>query len=340
MKTSQNKRAAVVGIFIFLGLAIFIITILTLGGQRKTFKNSITIRTVFDDVQGLIKGNNVWFSGVKIGTIKRIAFTGTSQVEVDLNIEEKAIEYIRKNARAKISSESFIGSKIIEIIGGTPQAPAVEDGDLIAVEKTLGTEEMLGTFQANNKNLLEITTDFKTVSKRLSNGEGAIGKLLTDESLVRELSSVITSLKRASNNAERLTNTVASYTTQLNNKGSLAHELVNDTVVYARLKATSQQLDEISRSANDVFVDLKRTTTSLNNGVNNVNAPVGMLLNDTRAANDIKVILSNLNAGTQKLDENLEALQHNFLLRGFFRKKDKREAKELKDSLENMAKPH
>ncbi len=336
MKVAQTKRAAIVGVFIFLGIAILIVTILTLGGQKKTFRNSITVRAVFDDVQGLLKGNNVWFSGVKIGTVKRISFTGSSQVEVDLTIEEKSIEYIRKNARAKISSESFIGSKIIEIIGGTPQAPAVENGDMLAVEETLGTEEMMGTFQANNRNLLDITTDLKAVSKKLNNGEGTIGKLLSDDQLVNQLSTVMASLRRASANTERLTSTIASYTAQLNNKQAFANQLVSDTVIFSKLRTTARELDEISKTANDVVVNLKQTSNDINSGVNNSKSPVGMLLKDEAAARDIRVILNNLNSGTQKLDENLEALQHNFLLRGFFKKKAKREAAAEKDSLQAL----
>ena len=48
-----------------------------------------------------------------------------------------------------------------------------------------------------------------------------------------------------------------------------------------------------------------------------------MLLHDEQAAANIKVTLQNLQSGTKKLDEDLEALQHNFLLRGFFKKKAK-----------------
>jgi phospholipid/cholesterol/gamma-HCH transport system substrate-binding protein len=45
---------------------------------------------------------------------------------------------------------------------------------------------------------------------------------------------------------------------------------------------------------------------------------------------DIRVTLRNLQTASIKLDENLEAVQHNFLLRGFFKKKAKKEAEETK----------
>jgi phospholipid/cholesterol/gamma-HCH transport system substrate-binding protein len=320
----NNKRAVTVGIFIFLGIAIFVIAVLTLGGQQKTFSKALTVKAVFDDVQGLQKGNNIWFSGVKIGTIKKISFHGNSQVEVELNIQESSKDYIRKDAMAKISSDGFIGSKLVVLYGGTDKAQPVENGDVLRVEKIATTDEMFSTLQGNNRNLLDITNDFKVISKRLTNGEGAVGKLLTDESLVTELQAVMASLRRASQNTERLTNTVSGYAAQLNNKGTLANDLVTDTVLYARLRATTLQVQQVSETADAVINDLKQASNSLNAGITDKTTPVGMLLNDRAAAADIRTTLKYLNTSSRKLDENLEALQHNFLLRGFFKKKAKR----------------
>src|SRR5688500_15084950 len=168
MKQSNNKRAVIVGIFIFLGLAILIAGVLTLGGQQNTFQKKITVKAIFDDVGGLQTGNNVWFSGVKIGTVKKMTFNGSSQVEVIMNIEKKAQQYVRKNAKAKISSEGFIGNKLVVIYGGSMQAQPVEEEDVLGVEKGLSTDEMMATFQENNKNLLDITSNFKLISKRVA----------------------------------------------------------------------------------------------------------------------------------------------------------------------------
>ncbi len=333
MKTN-NKRAVTVGIFILLGLAIFIAGILTLGGQKKTFEKKVSIKAVFSDVGGLQEGNNVWFSGVKIGTIKKMNFTPNSQVEVIMSIESKAQKYIKKDAKAKISSEGFIGNKIVVIYGGTMQSGSVAENDALAVENGLNTDEILATFQQNNKNLVDITGNIKLVSEKLAAGEGSIGKLLSDETLVNNLQLAVLSLRQASANAQQLTSHISDYASRLRSKGSLTNDLITDTVIFSQLKATVLQLKQVSKTANEVTDNMKLVSNNFRDVSDNLNSsksPVGVLLNDEVAGRNLKITLANLQTGTKKLDENLEALQHNFFLKGFFKKKAKKEAKEEKD---------
>lgn len=330
MKSTKNTRAVIVGIFILIGIAIFVITILTLGGQHKTFEKAITVRAIFEDINGLQKGNNIWFSGVKIGTVKKISFYGTAQVEVDMNIEESARQYIRKNAKARISSDGLIGNKIIVIYSGAARSPSVENGDMLGVEKAPNPDEMMSTLQSNNKNLLEITNDFKVVSKGIAEGKGTAGRLLTDDKLINDLQATMVLLKQSSSNAQKISSSVADYASQLHKKGTMANDFVTDTIIFNRLKATAVQMQELSATANSVVNNLNNATNGLNTSLNNRSTPVGMLLHDEDAAADIRVTLRNLQTGSQKLDDDLEALQHNFLLKGFFKKKAKMEAQESK----------
>ena len=319
MAQTNNKRAVTVGIFIFLGLLILVAGILTLGGQKNSFQKKITVRAIFDDVGGLQTGNNVWFSGVKIGTVKKMTFHGGSQVEVIMNIDEKNQQYIRKNAKAKISSEGFIGNKLVVIYGGSMEAPAIVDEDILGVEKAASTDEMLATLQENNKNLLDITTNFKLISKKITDGEGSVGKLLTDETLANNLETTVAGLQQASANAQRLTASISNYASKLQSEGSLTNDLITDTVIFNRLRSTVAQLQQTSKTASEVAQNFKEVSAK----VNSTNSPVGVLLDDPQAAADLKATLANLNAGTEKLDENMEALQHNFLLRGYFKEKNK-----------------
>src|SRR4029079_7034349 len=129
MKTNNNKRAVALGIFIVVGLAIFIAGILTLGNQKKTFEKKVTVKAIFSDAGGLHAGNNIWFLGVKVGTIKKISFIGHSQVEILMNIESNAQNFIMKDAKAKVGSDGLIGNKIVVIYGGSEHSSPIADND-------------------------------------------------------------------------------------------------------------------------------------------------------------------------------------------------------------------
>jgi phospholipid/cholesterol/gamma-HCH transport system substrate-binding protein len=330
MSTIKNKKAAIVGIFILGGLGLLVTIILVMGGQRKSFAKTITVNALFDDVSGLQQGNNIWLAGVKVGTVKKIAFNPDSKINVSMSILSSMQPYIHKDAMAKISSESLIGNKIVVLTGGTAQAPLIQPGDFLGIKTSVNTEDMMNTLQENNKNLLAITTDFKNLSQRLSSGQGSIGKLLNDETLVNTMQKTLNTLNSAAANAREFTTDLSDYTAKLQTEGSLTNELITDTIVFNQLRNTVIQLQQVAQSAQAVVNNLNKASS----GLSTTTSPIGVLLNDPDAAADLKSTLNNLNTGSQKLDENMEALQHNFLLRGFFRKKAKAKA----DSINKAAK--
>ncbi|NDK55974.1 MlaD family protein [Pontibacter fetidus] len=331
MNTADNKRSIIVGIFVLLALVILIAGIFTLGGQQKRFIATFTVKAVFDDVAGLKTGNNVWFSGVKIGTIKSIQLYGDSQVEVIMNIEESAQQYIRKDAVARISSESFIGNKNIIIESGSPQATPVQDGDRITAVNPLNTDDLMETLQQNNKNLVAITGDFKQLSSKLVNGEGTVGAILTDTAMADNFRAMVANLQRVSQNTMRASNDLNRFTAQLNTKGSLASELLTDTTVFNQLQASMAQLKQATTSAANLTQNLKQASTNLNDK----NNAMGVLLTDKEFARNLQNTMQNLETSTQKFDQNMEALQSNFLLRGYFKK----QAKEQKQNGQQPVQP-
>lgn len=321
-----------VGVFVLVAIVIFVIGILTLGGQQKRFIESITVNTVFGDVEGLKVGNNVWFSGVKIGTVKQISLHGESQVQVVMSIEESARKFIRENSKARISSESLIGNKIIEIFGGTPAAGPVEDGDVLASEANLNTDDIMKTLQENNKNLATITGNFSEISNRLVRGEGTVGTLLTDSTLAKDFKSMVASLESTSQNAVRASRDLSRFTSKLGTQGSLANELLTDTTVFNKLEQSMAQLEEATQSATKMAQNLEQASGRFSNE----NNAVGVLLNDQTFANQLQRTMQNLETSSQKFDENMEALQSNILFRGFFRKREKEEQKAAEEAREQQ----
>lgn len=326
MAQSDNRKKITTGIFIFVGLLIFVLAIFTLGGQRKTFVKSFTLNVVFSDIQGLKAGNNVWYSGVKVGTIKKIQFYGKSEVQVVLSVEEEAHKYIHKNATASISSDGLIGNKIIVINGGDPKYPFIEDGDRLQVATTLSTDDIMKTFQVNNKNLVDITGDFKTLARGLVEGKGSAGALLSDEKIANNFRKIVSNLERTTSSTDRMARELDQFSKTLNTKGGLADKLLTDTAVFAQLNRSVNELQRTARAAAEMTQNLNAASAKLNQSDN----AAGLLLNDKQTADQVRSIMSNLETSSKKLDEDLEALQSNFLFRGFFKKRAKEEAKAAK----------
>lgn len=320
MNESPNKQAVIVGVFIFLGLIFLLAGILIVGNIRETFNNKMGVVSIFEDVSGLKEGNNVWYSGVKIGTVNNMNFFGKSQVEVSLNIATKAQKYIRKDAKVKISTDGIIGNKIIVIYGGTDDFAQVEEGDTLAVERTFTSEDMINTLQDNNENLLTITSNIKILTNKLVDGEGTIGKLMNDSSVYANINAATASLQNAAAKAQQLAGSLATFSAGLNKKGTLANELTTDTVVFKSVKASVAKLQQMADTAK-VFI------TNLKQAGSNPNSAIGVLLHDKEAGAYLKESMKNLESSSKKLDADLEAAQHNFLLRGYFKKKAKAEEK-------------
>lgn len=321
---SQNYKVKV-GLFLLFGIIILISGILAIGTMRKSFGSKIDAYAVLNDVNGLTKGSNVWFSGVKVGTVKSIDFVKNSKVKVTFGIEEESQKFIKKDATVKVSTNGLIGNPIIVVAGGTPQAEMVTDGYEFHVQPEESQQEMIKTLQENNKNLLSITSDFKEIVGKIKQGEGSVGKLLTSNDLYEKLNSTMGTLERVAANAQTTTASLATLSKQLNTEGNFVNDIVTDKEIYTNLKQavntlgeTSRTLKETAVSAKSMVADLQQTTHTI---ANDKNSTVGVLLHDQKTAQNVRKTLQNLESSSYKLDENLEALQHNFLFRRYFRKK-------------------
>jgi phospholipid/cholesterol/gamma-HCH transport system substrate-binding protein len=312
MKPAQKKRAVIMGIFILLGALFLIAGLFMVGEKRNSFDKTFRLNAVVDNASGLQKGNNIWCSGVKIGIVKKVRL---------INIDKESQELIYKDAKARIGTDALVGNKIVIIYGGTPAISPVKAGDTLFSEIGPDKDQMMNTLNESTKNLSDITGDFKIVSKRMADGQGTIGRLLTEDTLLKILQLTAERLQLGSLQVQKLTTDISNYTTKLNAKGVLANDLVTDTSFFSKLKRAAEQIQEASVNAKELTNNLKDVSKNIKDSSN----LAGVVFNDSLTANNLRLTVENLQAGTKKFDENMEALQHNFLFRGFFRKRAKQQ---------------
>src|SRR5690606_35230228 len=112
-----------------------------------------------------------------------------------------------------------------------------------------GMEAMLSTLQVNNENLLEITKNFAVLSKQMVEGKGAVGALMTDEAIAKNLRQSVNSLNSTMSDANIAVNNLVTLTKKLNSDQGLIHDLSTDTQVFASLRESAAQLQGVTQTA-------------------------------------------------------------------------------------------
>ncbi|WP_300978735.1 MlaD family protein [Flavobacterium sp.] len=300
------------GLFVLLGLSLFVVTIYFIGKNKNLFGSTFRLRSEFKNVSGLKIGNNVRFSGINVGSVKSIEFVSDSAVIVELSIKEEIQPYIKKDAQASIGTDGLMGDKVLTISPGTSSNEIVKDNATIVSVKAIELEDLMKSLQKSVDNAQIITLQLSEFSLKINKGKGALNKVLIDEEFANQIDQTMNNLKISSDE-------FAIFSKNMNNKNGTLSQLMTDPDYAVSIKKTVTNLE---KSTHEIDVFSKKLNSS--RGI------LSKLVDDERLATSLDSSLTNIEKGAKNLLEIEEAAKHNFLLRGFFRKKAKAEKKRTK----------
>ena len=330
MEEDETKQRVKLGAFVIGGVLLFIIAAIFIGSASNFFSKTFVVSGIFKNVEGLKEGDKVWLSGVQIGTVKTVRIVTVGEVVVSLSLKEKQNDFIRKNATASIGSDGLIGNKIVVIQpGNSPEV--IQDGDTINAVSPADTQQLINIAKEVGENTRSITLDLKTISSKINKGQGIIGELLNEGAFSKELRLTVHNLKATGENTTRATAELSGLVHDMKHGTGLLPTLISDTSFKSTFAQALVNVKKVSKNAEVMSKSLESITAKMNDRDN----AVGVLLADTVFAHKLQNTMKNTESATHKLDENMEALKHNFLTRGYFRKKARQEKKE-KEKLEQQ----
>ncbi len=183
------------GMFVTIGLVLFIGTIYFVGKQKNLFGSTFTLKSQFKTVTGLKVGNNVRFSGINVGTVSEILLLTDSAVVVKLVIQENVRRFIKADAKASIGSDGLMGDKVLTIAPGTKSNSSVKDNATIASIKAIEIEDIMKGVKTTVDNAAVITDQLAEFSYKINNGKGTLSKLLMDEKMGQKLNATLSNLE-------------------------------------------------------------------------------------------------------------------------------------------------
>jgi phospholipid/cholesterol/gamma-HCH transport system substrate-binding protein len=108
-----------------------------------------------------------------------------------------------------------------------------------------------------------------------------------------------------------------------------AETVKDNTVLGSRAPVETDQILAGLKTSADNAAIITSQLAEVAYKVNNGHGIFSRLLSDSSMGDNLHATVANLKKGSEGLNENMEAAKHNFLLRGYFKKK-KREAEKKK----------
>lgn len=318
MEKSESDKIKL-GLFVITGVSLFILVIYFIGNKQQLFGNTQHITAVFNNVNGLQLGDNVRYSGINIGTVRGIDMVNDTTIQVDLLIDQSMLVHIKKNAKASIGSDGLVGSKVINISPGKGSFPSIQKGDTLYSTAFIKTDDMMSTLEITNKNAALLTADLLLITKKINQGKGTLGLLLQDTTMGTHLKQTLLNLKTTSDDTREMMSNLKKTTQSLNNKKNIMG-VINDPINAQKLSTTIANIEQSSQEISKVVSNLNQTIENVKNGKGVLN----YLTNDPHLVKKIDSTLSNINKASILLNQDLEAMQHSFLLRGYFKKQNKK----------------
>lgn len=311
------------GAFVSGGLLFLVILLYVIGANRSLFGATYLLKARFENVQGLVAGNNVRFSGIQAGTVKDIKILNDTAIDLVMVIDKKMLQIIHNNALVSIGTDGLVGNKVVNILPSKVAAPLAIEGDILIAKKAVNPDDMLHTLYTTNNDIAVIAANLKMTVQRINNST-ALWTLLSDPYIPNDLKMSVANIRGATNKAANIVHNLDEMVVDVKNgKGFLGSIMTDDTLAknwvkaIVKIKSVGEQADSLAREIRGLVSDFKQ-------GVNNNKGPLNLLLRDSLISLKLNGSLDNIHKGTEGFNQNMEAVKHSFLLRGYFNKLKKK----------------
>jgi phospholipid/cholesterol/gamma-HCH transport system substrate-binding protein len=349
MKSSLETK---LGVFFALALIAAVI-ILEMAGGSDLFKRGYHVSGFWNNVLELKEGDLVKMAGKPIGRVEKIDFAD-EKVKVVMKLESRYP--VKTDSKATIKFAGLMGQNYVSVTLGSPKSPAFEEGgvidtteqaDLSAIMAKLdnvasGVENITKTFSGdsiqnvlgpmtdflkqNNPKLTAIIGNIQTISTKIADGDGTVGKLIHDPALYNSALNTVTNLNSTADDLKAILADAKSAVTNVQKivaeigegKGTVGKLLKDDSLHRETTNALAKindLMDGIKRGegsagkllkdeklyaeASTAMTQLKEILQKINSG----QGSVGKLVNDDSLFKNAKMTLQKLDKATEGLED-------------------------------------
>ena len=301
------SRQARLGLVVLVGLTAAVAFLFIIASQGNLLADTFTVRATFNQVAGLQTGADVFYNGIAVGRVTAVQLPRApgDPISVRMAVREDARPLIREDSRALIQTDGLVGNVIVSLTDGSQNRPQVADGGQIQGVDPFALSEVSDRLFTSVSRFDSVTVGLAQTLADIRTGEGTLGRFLYDEALydntvattqefqntLRVFTARADALVGVAENASRGVDQILA---KVNTGNGTVARFLNEDDVYTTFLATAAQLQEGAAQLQTVSSDIRAITDRFN-----------------QAAGWASL-------GAFRFSENMEALKHNFLFRGYY----------------------
>jgi phospholipid/cholesterol/gamma-HCH transport system substrate-binding protein len=301
-------RLAGVGVFVLAGLLLFAIALFMIGERQLAFARKFVIYTEFTTITGLQPGAIVRVSGAPAGSVTDIEPPADpdGKFRVRLELTEDLHQLVRTDSVAAIQTEGLVGGSFLAVTAGTRNAPRAAENSTIPSREPFSLADL---FQQMSDTIGKVNATADTLATGIVSTLASVDATVDNaNTLINEVSDDVKALASSS---ARVTADAAQIAEGIRKGEGTIGRLLKDDELYQRAAT-------IARSAEAIAADTQNAVHQARQALDSLQSKDGQVAGVT---SNLKQTLDEARTAMAGLSDNMEALKHNFLFRGFFNRR-------------------
>jgi phospholipid/cholesterol/gamma-HCH transport system substrate-binding protein len=296
------------GAFVIIGVLLFTAALFMIGERRMLFADRFELYTEFAKLGQLEQGSIVRVAGMNAGEVTeiRVPASPAERFRVKMQVRSDLHPLIRTDSIATAQTEGLVGGIYVNIATGSERAAQLPTGGTIPSREPLAMGDLLqqasDTIAQVNETVSKLSGDVEMTVRQIANTATDAHDLIEDVS--PQIKAIAENGSRMSADTQQMIATVRA------GEGTLG-KLINDDALYNRAR-------DIADDARVVMANVKQVSEEARRAISDFHSKDGPAQG---LFADMRLTLGQAREATADLAENMEAMKHNFLLRGFFNRR-------------------
>lgn len=303
-----SSKAVGAGAFVIVGVLLFTAVLFLIGERRMLFQDRFELYTEFAKLGQIEAGSIVRVAGMNAGEVTEVQVPSSPEgkFRVKMEVRDDLHALVRTDSIASAQTEGLVGGIFVSIATGSAKAPEVPKGGTIAGSEPFSMADLLA--QASDT----ITQVNMTVEKLSGNLEVTIDEIAMATRDAHQLFIDITpEIKSIAENGNRISGDTQRMMASIRAGEGTLGKLMNDDTLYVRAR-------EIADETKSVMANVRQVSDEARLAISDFRSKDGPAQG---LFADMRVTLTQAREATADLADNMEAMKHNFLLRGFFNRR-------------------